>query len=155
MVESKINNSRWLGRTHRYAPILLWVAVIFLASSTGASMSRTSRFIRPVLEFFFPGASNETLYIYQVLIRKLAHLAEYSILAFLASRAFWTSIHKRFRNYWYLSAFAVVLLVASADEINQSLDPTRTGLFYDVLLDGFSGILMIGSLFVYKKYRSD
>jgi len=45
--------------------------------------------------------------------------------------------------------------LSAGDKALAETGPTRTGLFYDVLLDGFSGILMIGSLFVYKKYRSD
>lgn len=126
-----------------------------MASSTGASLSKTSGFIRPILEFLFPSASDDTLYIYQVLIRKFAHFAEYSLLAFFASRAFWDSSIRNLRENWYIFAVAIVLLVASIDEINQSFNPTRTGLFSDVLLDGLGGTIAIGILFMYKKHRND
>ncbi len=118
-------------------------------------MSKTSGFIRPILEFLFPSASDDTLYIYQVLIRKFAHFAEYSLLAFFASRAFWDSSIRNLRENWYIFAVAIVLLVASIDEINQSFNPTRTGLFSDVLLDGLGGTIAIGILFMYKKHRND
>src|SRR5687767_8128567 len=71
-----------------YAPLLIWIAVIFFFSSSQGSMSHTSRIIRPLLEFLLPGAPEETLQFYHGIIRKLAHFSEYAILALLACRAF-------------------------------------------------------------------
>ncbi len=149
---SKIN---WHGRFFRYVPLILVVAIILLASTTQASMSKTSRFIRPLLEFLFPNSPEPTLVIYHGYIRKFAHLAEYAGLGFFASRAFWNSGREFLRKNWYLAAMLVVLLVAGIDELNQSYNPTRTGSIYDVLLDGFGGALMIGSLMLYKRLRND
>lgn len=137
------------GRFFRYVPLILCLFFILYASTTNASMSQTSRFIRPLLEFLFPDTSESTLYIYHTYIRKFAHFTEYAGLAFFASRAFFYSSKQFLKKYWYISAFLLVLTVASVDEINQSFDVTRTGTFKDVLIDGGSGLVMILMLFVF------
>ncbi len=145
----------WRERLFRYAPFLLWIAVIVYNSTSLASMSETSRFIRPLLEFLFPHSSAETLTIYHSYIRKLAHFTEYSVLAFFASRAFWTSANDSVRKYWHLSSFAVVLIVATLDEFNQSFNPTRTASGYDVFLDCIGGLTMLICLALYKRIRNN
>ncbi len=142
--------SIWHGYIFRYVPLILWVVLILYASTTNASMSETSRFMRPLLEFLFPNTPESNLIIYHKYIRKLAHLTEYAVLAFFASRAFWLSSKGFLREYWYLFAFSVVLLTASIDEINQSFDISRTASIYDVLLDCFGGVLMISFIFIVK-----
>jgi VanZ family protein len=130
-------------RFFRYVPFILWIGFIFFMSSNSGSMSNTSRFIRPLLEFLFPNSSTETLDIYHGYIRKLAHVTEYALLAFFASRTFWSSSKIYLRRFWYLLAMSVVFVIASTDEYNQSFNQNRTGSPYDVLLDCFGGFLMI------------
>lgn len=137
----------WRGRFVRYAPLVLWIGIILYLSTGQASMSNTSRFVRPFLEFLFPNAPEQTLIIYHGYIRKLAHVTVYAILAFWASRAFISSSQKILRLFWFVCAFILVLLVASIDETNQSFLDSRTGSIYDVLLDCFGGFAMI--LFFY------
>jgi VanZ family protein len=146
MTKAKLETVFWHGRIIRYVPLILCIGLILFASTTQASMSNTSRFIRPLLEFLFPNSPESTLIIYHGYIRKLAHFTEYAVLAFLASRAFCYSGKKFLQKYWYASAFALVLFIASVDELNQSFNPTRTGSVYDVLLDCFGGLMMILSL---------
>ncbi len=142
------------GRLFRYIPLVLWVGVILFASTSYGAMSNTSRVIRPLLHFLFPTASEETITIYHGFLRKLAHLTEYSILAFWASRAFWNSTKPLLQKYWYAFSFLTVVLVASVDEYNQSFDTLRTGTPYDVLLDALGGAVMIGILLVFKRSQS-
>jgi VanZ family protein len=126
-----------------YAPLFIWIGVIFFLSTGQGSMSQTSRIIRPILEFLFPAASEETLLVYHGLIRKLAHLIEYSILGFLAFRAF---LHLRRRSGQLIGAVAaafVVIIVATIDEFNQSFNPSRTGSSTDVLIDVSGGLAVI------------
>lgn len=149
---SKIN---WHGRFFRYVPLFLVILLILLASTTQASMSKTSRFIGPLLEFLFPNSPESTIITYHAYIRKFAHLAEYAVLGFFASRAFYNSGKEFLRKNWIWISFLVVFLVASIDEINQSFNPTRTGSVYDVLLDGIGGAIMIGALVLYKRIRND
>jgi VanZ family protein len=123
--------------------LILWIAVIFLASSTAGATNNTSRIIRPLLEWLFPSAPALTLDIYHGYIRKLAHFTEYGVLAFFAARAFWFSSQKILQKLWFVWAFSFVALTAAADEYNQSFNDVRTGSVYDVLLDISGGLTMI------------
>jgi len=140
----------WRGRVFRYAPLILWIGVVLFASTSEGAMQNTSRFIRPLLVFLFPNAPEETIAVYHGFIRKLAHLSEYAILAFLASRAFSTSSTKFLQRFWFAFSLALVLLVASIDEYNQSFNSLRTGSLNDVLLDVSGGTLMIVFFVFYK-----
>ncbi len=141
------------GRIFRYVPLILWIGLILLASTTNASMSNTSRFVRPILEFLFPNASDATLLLYHGYVRKTAHFAEYAILAFFASRAFWNSAKDFLRKFWYVAALVLVLMIGSIDELNQSLNPTRTGSVFDVLIDLSGGIFMVLMLVSFRHFK--
>jgi VanZ family protein len=147
-----LTKAKWRGRIFRYAPLILWIGAIFVASSNTGSMSNTSRFIRPLLEFLFPNAPEEILVVYHGYIRKFAHFAEYFALAFFAARAFSGSSVKILRNYWFLFALILIVLVATADETNQSFLASRTSSAYDVLLDSCGGLTMILLFAIVKKY---
>ncbi len=149
MIQSDLVN-KWRGRIIRYAPLVLWIGLILFLSSSQASMSNTSRFIRPLLEFLFPSASEENLIIYHGYIRKLAHLTEYAGLAFWAFWAFSYSNLKNLRQFWFVFAFLLVLLIALIDETNQSYLTSRTGSIYDVLLDAAGGLIMLIFLIIYR-----
>lgn len=143
MTGNYIEKRNWRGRIIRYAPLILWAGAVFLASSTTGSMSNTSRIIRPLLEWFFPNTPEAVLSVYHGYIRKFAHFFEYAVLAFFASRAFWSSSINFLRRFWTIFAFLVVLIIALGDEYNQSFNTARTGSIYDVLLDCSGGITMI------------
>lgn len=100
-------------------------------------MNETSRIIRPLLEWLFPGSPAETLIFYHGIIRKFAHFFEYAVLGFLACRVF---LGLKFR---FVLSLIFVALVASADEYKQSLDISRTGSPWDVALDIFGGATAI------------
>ena len=130
-------------RFFRYAPLILWIGVIFFFSSTQGAMTNTSRFIRPLLVFIFPNAPEETLIVYHNYIRKAAHFTEYAILAFFAARTFSGSTKKFLQKFWFVASFILVLVIALIDETNQSFNSARTGSIYDVLLDCSGGLTMI------------
>lgn len=133
----------WLVRLIRYGPLFLWVTVVLGLSFGEASMSETSRFIGPLLRFFFPNAPETTIAAYHGFVRKCAHFIEYAILAFWALRAFATSSIDLLREKRFLLAAAIVFLVAAADEYHQSFEPSRTGSLFDALLDCAGGVTMI------------
>lgn len=142
MIEEKDRESRaWHEHWWRFIPLVLWVGVILFSSTGNASMSRTSRFLRPLLELFF--SSENTIHWANVIIRKIAHLTNYSILAGFASFAFLGSSIQPLRNHWFRSSLILVFLTASLDEIHQSFDPSRIGSASDVLLDCIGGIAML------------
>jgi VanZ family protein len=129
----------WRGRLWRYGPVLAWACFVLFASSSNFSASNTSRIIRPLLVWLFPGLSGAALARAHFLVRKAAHFTEYALLALLAARAFLTSARAALARRWRLASFALVASVALADEYHQSLVPTRTGTVYDSLLDMAGG----------------
>ncbi len=130
------------GRLGRYAPVFLWIGVIFYLSSDGGSISETSRFIRPLLQFLFPSAPFETIELYHGYIRKGAHLIEYAVLASLAVRALAGSSNVKLRDLRYILPVALAATVATVDEVNQSFSASRTGSGWDVLLDVTGSVIM-------------
>jgi VanZ family protein len=146
--KADVSNKR-RERIIRYAPLLIWIGVILFLSSGQGSMTQTSRFVGPLLRFLFPDITDPTLLIYHGYVRKFAHFAEYFGLGFLASRAFFYSSRSALRNYWYIFAFGIVLLISSFDEINQSFNPARTGSGWDTLLDISGGA---AAIFLFSMY---
>ena len=144
---------QWRGRIFRYAPLILWISIILSASSDQASMSQTSRFIGPLLQFIFPGASADTIYLYHHYIRKLGHFTAYFTLAFWVFRAFSGSSRNILKKYWFVCSIGLVALVASTDEFRQSFFASREGSIYDVLLDISGGLTFLLPALIYRKLR--
>jgi len=126
----------------RYAPLFLWIGVIFYLSSPEGSFGQTSRFIGPLLDFFFPGMLPETRVTVHAFVRKAAHFTEYAVLAFLAVRAFSASTLPLLRKKRFVFALLLVVLIASLDETNQSFEASRTGSIWDVMLDISGGLVI-------------
>jgi VanZ family protein len=155
MTETEIQKTNWRGRIYAYAPLILWTAVIFINSSTIGASQNTSRIIRPLLEWLFPAALPATLDIYHGYIRKLAHFTEYGVLGFLAARAFWVSHRNVLRKFWFVGAFGLVVLIAAADEYNQSFNSLRTSSGYDVLIDVSGGLFAVAAFYIFKTRRQN
>lgn len=137
-----------------YAPIVLWLVVIFFLSSPAGAMTETSRIIGPLLQFFFPDMPYETRQIIHGYVRKIAHFTEYSILAFLAVRALSMSAPGFLQKWRYILAIVFVAFIASLDEFNQSYEATRTGAFSDVILDISGGVAMLIFLWLIKQPKT-
>ena len=114
-------------------------------------MSQTSRFIRPLLHFLFPAASEETIQLYHAYIRKAAHVTEYAVLAVIAFRTL--KLSRAPLTVSYLLPIALVMLIASIDEFNQSFEPSRTSSPYDVLLDIAGGITGLAIVWLFFRAR--
>ena len=140
---------RW-PRIRRYGPLVVWMAFIFLASTGEFSASNTSRIIGPLLRWLFPNISEEQLTLAQSITRKVAHFAEYAILAWLAARAFTTSSHQALRRQWLLISLLLVVVYSLSDEYHQSFVPSRTGSIYDSLIDISGGL---AALLLYAFWR--
>ena len=125
----------WRSRASRYGPLLLWAALICYASTGAMSADHTSRFIGPLLRWLFPAIDEGQLRAAHMTVRKLAHFAEYAILALLAARAFLTSSKVFLRARWAAAAFGLAACLALLDELNQSFIPSRGGSIWDSLLD--------------------
>lgn len=141
-------SERWRVWLWSYAPLFVWIGVIFYLSSDSGSMSNTSRFVRPILVFLFPSADEPTLLFYHGIVRKLAHFTEYAVLAILAVRAFAGTGRK------YIYAIVVVVAVAITDEFGQSFRPSRTASLVDVGIDIAGGITMITIAYLFARSRN-
>ncbi len=95
-----------------WAPVVLWAAVIFAVSSV-------------------PSLSTE-LGVWDLVLRKLAHVAEYAVLGLLLARA-----------VPELPALGLGVLYAVSDEVHQSFVEGRRGAPEDVAIDAVGVLLGI------------
>ena len=145
---------RTRSRISRYGPLILWLILISLASTSEFSALNTSRIVRPLLLWLFPGISEERLQLAHLLIRKAAHLTEYAVLGWLAARAFVTSSRNLLQQHWFLASLFLIMLQAAMDEYHQSFVATRTGSAYDSLIDITGGLFAL-IMFAYLRVRSN
>jgi VanZ family protein len=131
----------FLQRFKYWVPVILAMAFIYWMSTDLFSSVHTSRVIEPIVRFFVPQISRKQMLLVQNVIRKLAHVTEYFILGVLLFRAFRAGSEERQWRRWALSALAVVMLYASADELHQYFVSTRTASLADVGLDTLGGVL--------------
>ena len=113
------------------------MGIIFLFSTDTFSGSQTSRIIGPILKWFVPDISDDTLVWFQLVIRKTAHVVEYAILTTLICRSLAKALTLR------LLGQAVMLSIAYAafDEWHQSWTAERFGSLLDVGIDSVGAIL--------------
>ena len=76
-----------MSNTNPWVWVAVWMGVIFLFSTDTFSGSQTSRFIGPILKWFAPDITNDSIARVQLVVRKIAHLVEYAILSMLICRA--------------------------------------------------------------------
>jgi glycopeptide antibiotics resistance protein len=143
-----------------WLPLLIWLGVIFLGSTSVMSTENTSRYIVPFLLWLKPGMSPHAIWIILIVARKCAHVTEYMVLGLLLWRALRSIPTLRTKT---LMVFGAVLmgcaLFAASDEFHQRFVKSRTPSVRDVLLDAGGALLglMIGSSFARrapKKFRA-
>ena len=127
-------------RFWRYAPLLAWMTVIFLASTGALSASKSGSIIAPLLHWFFPNITETAVEVIHSVVRKGGHLSEYAILALLAARAFTGSAHAGLRRRWFAAALGLVVLYSFSDEFHQSFEASRTASVFDCLIDITGGL---------------
>ena len=121
-----------------WLPVILWMTVIFLASSDALSSDHTSRIIGPLLHWLFPWMSDAVVGDIAFYIRKLAHLTEYGLLGLLLWRALRQPVRHDPRPWnWPLMGRTVLLaaLYAGTDEFHQLFVPSREARIHDVVID--------------------
>jgi VanZ family protein len=124
-----------------WAPVLVWLGVIFIGSTDLMSAEHTSRIIVPLLRWLKPDISPETLALIHFSIRKFGHLAEYAILAMLLWRAVYRGTKLKMKmSILYASVWVAATLFAAADEYHQSFVPSRDAAWGDVLIDSGGAI---------------
>ena len=142
-----LNSPQSQHRFWRYGPLLIWMALIFIGSSSLLSASNTSIILRSVV-WLFPGISPETLEFLHFITRKAGHFTVYAVLALLAARAFTTSSRELLRNHWFWVSLVLVILYSLSDEFHQSFVPSRTASIYDSAIDSLGGLV---ALLIYRR----
>lgn len=128
------------GRFRRYAPVVIWMAVIFAASTSALSGTNTSRIVGPILHWLFPNISDVKVEIAHLVVRKAAHVTEYAILALFTARALTTSSRATLRRWFFYATLFLVVVYSLSDELHQSYVASRTGSIYDSLIDILGGL---------------
>ena len=141
------------SRLRRYFPLILWMMVIFFASTGEFSASKTNLLIQPLLRWLFPHISNERVTFVHFLLRKCGHFSGYAMLGLLAARAFINSSHAVLRRSWFVAALLLVCLYALSDEYHQSFIPSRRASIYDSLLDMTGGLAALVLVALWHKRR--
>jgi VanZ family protein len=120
------------GYLRGWGPVILWLVILFVLSTSMFAASQTSKIIDPILRWIFPGATAATIALLHNLTRKAAHFINYGIL-------FWLMIRGPMAGRPY-TAIALCAFYAMLDEGHQIFVPGRTPSVYDVVLDS-SGAL--------------
>jgi VanZ family protein len=131
-----------------YLPVVLWMSIIFIGSTDVGSPKSTSRIIGPILRWFKPDISDQTISNIQLVIRKTAHVTIYSVLAALTwrgrrvargvnlSEGGWS-----WSEMWGITAFCA--LYAVTDELHQKFVKSRGPSAWDVGLDAIGAIVAL------------
>ena len=135
-------------------PALLAVTLIACESNSYFSSARTSAWVLPIWQTLFgPIATGDWLHIH-AMMRKTAHFMGYGVLGFIFLKAWMHTLVRR--SHLLLSkagpasaglAILTSILVASADELHQTMIPQRTGRWQDVVIDT-SGTILAAILFL-------
>jgi VanZ family protein len=138
-----------------WLPVILWMTLIFGASTSLGRPENTSLFVRPFLLWLNPRMSEETIEKIHFVVRKTAHFVEYSILGLLL----WRLIHfdpawAACRSRELLTALLVAALYGASDEFHQCFVPGRQAAVRDVLLDTCGAAFGLAALWAARRRRS-
>lgn len=121
---------------------------MFFFSTDVFSSSQTSRIIIPILTFFFPGLSPDQLDLWHGVIRKLAHITEYFILALFTYRSI--RYDETDPAQAKLRTMTFIVLAASLDEIHQRFTAFRTPSPVDVGYDCLGAVWALWLITTYE-----
>ena len=135
-----------------WGPVFVVGIVISVASTTPFGATHTSRIIIPLLRWLLPHARQRTLEFIHHLIRKGAHVIEFSIFSLLVLRAFRAG-RGGWRWTWAYSTMLVVVCFALLDEFHQYFVPGRGASVLDSLLDTCAGAAALLVVWVVERRR--
>lgn len=139
--------------------VVLWMCVIFFMSTDFGSAAHTNSILdillKTIVPHWYQNQNAATLDLIHYIVRKIAHLTEYAILACLIYRAFRDAkgIQAALRYTFY--SWGIATLYSSSDEIHQIFVAGRTPLFTDVMIDSTGALigLIIFNIIVMKRQK--
>ena len=139
-----------------WLPALIWMALIFSASSDTNSFARSSRILAPLLHWLFPHLPEDIVSFIVLLARKCAHLTEFAVLALLLWRALRKPVKNDVRRWNWREARLVVVsvaLYAASDEFHQLFVASRDAAVHDVFIDTAGGAAGLLALWFFGRWR--
>jgi VanZ family protein len=130
----------WLAR---YGSPVAWMGLIAFLSGDLFAAEHTGAWLLPVLQRLLPTVDRGGLDALHAVIRKLAHVIEYGILAALWRRALAPAASAPWAGWWALLLAASYAVV---DETRQGLAPSRTPSALDVAIDTAGALLAVACL---------
>ncbi|MGN0777572.1 MAG: VanZ family protein [Aristaeellaceae bacterium] len=146
----------------RMIQLALWAGVIGMAvlifamsaQNGEASTASSDTFVLPLLNlldrlFDLTEASRESLYwTLQLIVRKIAHISEYALLAFLIRiLAMSYRAHRPGMIGWLIA-----VVYAATDELHQFFIGGRSSQFTDVLVDAFGALLGVAAAWAVARF---
>jgi len=139
-----------------WLPVLLWGALMFTASTDIGSSTHTRQVLAPLLRWFEPGIPAARIDRINFVIRKGAHVTEYTILALLLGRALAHAGRGKNGGWsWGLALIVIGLaaLFAVGDEFHQAFVPSRTSSPRDVMIDACGAVLGVTLMGLWHGFR--
>lgn len=130
--------------------MIIWMIFIFIMSNTNGngSSSQSNFFANIILQFI--NIDKETL---TFLIRKLAHMSEYAILALFT---YYALIKIAFnKRIIFQITFLISFLYACSDEFHQLFISGRSGQFTDIIIDSTGCLIMLLFLYLWQKKKNE
>lgn len=163
MSKKEEKRQKWIFRIFLVLSFI-WIGVIFFFSAQPAAES--AELSTETTDYLLSSFSKFSLLWYlkekgilEFAVRKLAHMAEYGILAVFLGITIRSG--KRWNAKWQWKTGILCFLYACSDEFHQLFVAGRSGQIRDVVIDtvGASGTILLLSLFLWqierrKKYRS-
>jgi VanZ family protein len=139
-----------------WLPVLIWMVLIFSASSDRGSFQHSSRIIAPLVHWLFPTVSDARIHDVVVFVRKCAHVTEFAALAMLVWRALGAAADPRPGSWPWPRAMRTLLIVAvyaASDEFHQLFVPSREASVVDVMIDTSGAVLALLLVWVIGRWR--
>jgi VanZ family protein len=138
-----------------WLPLLLWMALIFSASTEAGRPNVSSWLLWPILHWIDPHMSPQTFEIIHICVRKMAHLTEYAALGFLALRLARAEpcLAQKGPAWQVGAALLFSALYASSDEYHQSYVPGRHPAVTDVMIDTTGSAIGLAATLAAERLR--
>jgi VanZ family protein len=139
-----------------WIPTLVWLVLLAWFSTDAFSAEHTGGVLLKLIHAIYGNISLESLQRINFVVRKSAHFFSYGFLSGVAFFA-WRATLPRMKPWllrWSGLAVLMSLAAGSADEIHQSLVPSRTSSPHDVLIDVAGGIFFQMVIYLILRRKS-